>query len=229
MGGDNDGALHIPEDVRHVLAVEGDAGVGFIGDDVYLSVIALLRPRHHLAQGLQALFRVDDPGGVVGGADDDGPGLFVYGRLNGRDIQLEGLPVGPDLLRHPAMVVDVELVLHEIGGEDDYLFARVEYCLEHHVQCPSRAAGHDHVLGAHGEAGRFGDHFGHGRAGLRVSGVVHVSVHAWNGIGGQLRELLPELGRWLRVGVAEGEVEDVFGPVDLAQAFSFLKHFPDPG
>jgi hypothetical protein len=54
-------------------------------------------------------------------------------------------------------------------------------------------------------------------------------VHAGDGVGGQSRELLLELRGRLRVGVAEGEVEDVFGPVDLAQAFPFLEHFPDPG
>ena len=87
--------------------------------------------------------------------------------------------VSPDLHRHSSVVVDVELVLHEKGGQNDYLFPRIEDGLEHDVECSACTAGHDDMICAHAGAGISGQLFGHGCPGFLISCIVHIPVHAW--------------------------------------------------
>ena len=76
------------------------------------------------------------------------------------------------------MIIDVELVLHEVRGEDDHLFAGIEHGLQRGIEGAGGAAGHHDLGPGYGQAGLLGEDLGHGGAAFVVPGVVHVTMDA---------------------------------------------------
>jgi len=150
------------------------------------------------------------------------------GVFNGRQIELKGLPVRPDLHRHAAVVIYVEFIFDEIWCEDEYFFARVEDGFQGYVEGATGAAGHNYVFARHLESGFFRQDLRYGPAGFIIPGVTHVAVHARDGMLRQFAELLKEFRGRFHVGISQGEVKDVFLSVDGAHPFALFEHLAYP-
>ena len=226
-GGD-DAVADAGEDPRNLGAVIAESGIRLVGDGIDLTAELAFLALQDLSQGREAGAAVDHARRIVRGVENNGPGLRADGLLDGRQIGLERPRVGPDLARDAAVIVDVELVFDEVGGEDNDLLTRVEDGLEHHVESPARPAGHDDMAGLQRRARFLREDFGHRRARLLVAGVVHVAVHPRLGMTGQAQQLFVQCRRRLYSGVAQGEVENVLLSVDAPQSGPFLEHSADP-
>ena len=127
------------------------------------------------------------------------------------------------------MVVGVEGVFGEIGGEENDLVAWVEDGVQDDVDGAAGANGHDDLVGGEGEAGFVGEGVGDSGASLVVAGVGHIAVAAVGGAGEEALEGLVELRGGLHDGIAEGEVEDVAVAEALFQSGALLEHASYPG
>ena len=228
VGGDDDRVFDAAEDAGDLLAVVGDAGVGFVGENDQGAFQFLLFARQQGAEGPEVGFGVDDPGGIVRVVDDDRPGVGADGGFDSRKVELEGLAVGPDFLGDAAMVVDVEFIFDEIGRENNDFFAGVEDGLEHHVEGAAGPAGHDDLAGLDRLRRFFTEHIGHGGAGFLVAGVVHVAVHAGQWMLRQFEKFAAEGLGWFHRGIADGEVEHILGAMEFAQPCPFFEHPANP-
>ena len=180
-----------------------------------------------LPEGGERLGVVDLAGRVVGRVDDDRLGLGGDRRFDRRQVEVE-VVVGVDNPADPAMVVEVEVVLDKVGGEQDDLLAGVEQGLEDDVEAAGGAAGHQHVTPGDGHPllGRHPCRQGLPHPG--VAAVRHVAVGARALVDGDPADDLGELRRRRQIGVAEAEIADIVRPEFGLHSCPFLEHLADP-
>lgn len=164
---------------------------------------------------------------MFGEFQDDGLGARSNRGGDAIKIQLTAI-VGLDYGHAPAVILDVEKVLGEIGGQDDDLVTGVEQRFEQRVDSSGRSHGHDDVFAREGNAGARGEPSGHLRADRREAGVGHVTV-ASAVFGGHPAKRLEDHLRRVYFRVAQRVVEDVLRPSFLAKLDADLEHPANPG
>ncbi len=127
------------------------------------------------------------------------------------------------------MVVDIELVLDKVGGQDNDFVAGVQQGFQHHVQGRTGTAGHNHVGAGYRLVATLGNDFSNGGAGFIVTGIVHITMHPRQRGFGNFFQRGVQFSRWFDGRVAEGEIENLIGTVLLPQCGTFLEHFANPG
>jgi hypothetical protein len=150
----------------------------------------LFFPGQQISQFLEPRGGIHPAGGVVGRVENQRLGPTAHRPVQLGQVQVEVLGrFGHH--QFAAVVVGVEAVLGEAGGDNHHLVAGIQKRFQGYVQRPARPAGHDHVVGFQGSSGVGGEVFGHPGADLGVPGVGHVAVHARGRVLGQLAQGLP--------------------------------------
>ena len=126
------------------------------------------------------------------------------------------------------MVLDVIDVLAEERREDDHLVAGVEDGAQNDVGRAGRAAGHEDVGDAEGQAGFGGQGVGNRLSRFRIAGVGHVAVHTGRGGLSDAEQFGVELRRRLHDRVPQGQVENVVIAVLRLEGDAHLEHAADP-
>ena len=112
-------------------AVEDERAVRLVGDHQH-------RFADDAIEFAQNLLAVDRAGGVVGRIQNDGLGARRDGGGDAPDIGLEAV-VGLHQDHAALVILDVVLVLGEVGIQDDDFVAGIEDRLEHDIDGPGRA------------------------------------------------------------------------------------------
>lgn len=127
------------------------------------------------------------------------------------------------------MVFDVEAVFGKARVEEDDLIAGIENRFEDNVDGARRARGHQHVICGESDAGASGQAAGDRGSDFGEAGVRHVAATARAVLRDDTAEYRNRRRRWLDVGIADREIEDVVRAAFLAELDSDLEHAPDPG
>ncbi|GBD10454.1 hypothetical protein HRbin23_00096 [bacterium HR23] len=227
-GGRNDSAGVKGEDIGNLHPVVDQLAVWFIAEQVDGAPEAGLSPVEHPRHLPEGVGGVDHPCGVIGGVEDKDTSARRQGALYLLRVGLERR-IGGDDTHHTPVVVHIEGVFGEEGGQQEHLIPRVQQGLEGDIHRSARPAGHYYIAGSEGETRLPAQVVGHGGAGFRKAGVGHVAMEARRrGLGYLPKKALKGLRR-LQDGVTQGEVKDLVGAVKGFQACPLLKHPPYPG
>ena len=212
-----------------MIAVKRNAGVRFIRNDINQVAVSVMNMFQNTTETPQTFRRINNAGRVIGGTDDNRSGFGGDGLFYGVNVELKGIAVRPDLYRHTAMIIDIELVLNKIRRKNDDLFTRVKNGFEYHIQSSAGSTRHDDVIGRHSKAGVSGYFFRNSTPGFSISRIVHIAMHAPQRILCQFQQLAAERFGWLNVRVAKRKIINFVGAEFLTQALALFKHPADPG
>ena len=114
--------LRHPRDFGPVI---DEFAIGFVRDyEDTVSEFPLLF-REHCLYPAEQLLGVNDTARVIRRVQDEGPRLFTDCRAERSEIREKSLGVGRNQLEHSSVVLDIVLVLREIGLKTQHLISRV--------------------------------------------------------------------------------------------------------
>ena len=120
---------------------EDDLPVGLVGDEIDGVAVFFALFGEDGPQLLQRFQRVDHAGGVVGVVEDHALGVGSQGGGEGVEVDLEVLHLRGNDHHLAAVALHEDLVLREVGGEEDILVPGTGQAPEGGAQRGRRAAG----------------------------------------------------------------------------------------
>ena len=198
----------------------------------YLECLSAVLPleggdTEQIAQGIEVFPGIHHAAGVVGGVDHNPLHMGIQRRLNSGDIQTEGVLLGGDLHHRPSRSVDKDLVLGEVGGDDDKLVAGTAQPLQTGAQRRGGAAGEEQIRPLASGIKPAVQGAGDGVAHLQIPWGAGVGVDGIPAIPGQyLHKHLVHPGGRGDGGVAQGKIQHIFLAHNGGALLSVFKQHP---
>ena len=162
--------------------------------------------------------------------DEHGSGLLGHARFKGLHIGGKGLGLARHRGKGAAVVGHVEPVFHKVGGKGQDFLAGIDDGLEDGIEGAGGTGAEQHVIGGELHTLIGGQPAGQGFPGPGSTGIGGVAKG--KGLiagGGKCPESVNHFPGSRQVGIAQGEVIDVFGTVLFLEFYSGFEHAANHG
>ena len=218
----------VQKNARDAAVVVNDLPVGLIGDQVNYMAEQAAFCLENLPQPRDGLLRIHLAGRVVRRINEHDLGARTDLFLHAVQVEIEVRIECGHGFEHPAVIVRIKPVFHEIGGRAEHFVTGIEQRLENYVEAARSPACYDYLLVCQGDAELLAKIGGHGRAGGKKARVWHICVHSRLFTFDQLDEFFANYVRRRNIRVSQAEIEDFVLPMDFFQARALFEHLANP-
>ena len=223
----HDAAFVVMEYVRILQPVEQQPAIRLVAHEKYLASIRRFSVPDERAHLIEQFRAVQHAGRVVRRVYQHDFRALVEGVSQRVHVRQKVLVRRHNAAR-TAMVIRVEVILHEERREDDDFVTRVEQRLQHDIERAARAAGHHDVARAKVKSGLAAKLRRDRRPRLFVTGVRHIAVNARLWVVRNALEFGEELGWRLHHRIAQRQVEDILLAELPLELNALLEHPSNP-